>query len=540
MRAGARWLLVLFAVGGMLFVLGHGPSSSIVARATQPDVYQVTAASAAIDTDGYQTGSPVDPAPAVNTAIPLTSIAADNQPSTNVHAAYVEPPTTAQAATQLNNVPVPYATQANALCSNCQSPVDVTADGNFAQGVDGERISTGAGRAHAVANPLAATADASNGTTTIGSPDQLTTLYDAVIGDFYTQFNTPHPPPSPLPNNPPPSQLAAPPPCQSAPAAPSPLGTVAGTPPPVCPGSVQPQSIVAQTGASESHTKVTTDSTGTSVDTFADLHNTQLLDGLVNVASIRTEVSGVGDGTAGGTKATATNTIGEVCVAGQCGLQITADGVCKQAAQICTNDPINNGLRSFGFNICRLNSSTGISGTTATGDAQGILLEWHLLVNPKDGSTAPDQHYYDHYKGACDSGFSIPHTNNGTSFYLKIGRSEAQLSTKTFPSLASSGSPGGTSGTNASTPVTVSAPGSNSSTNTNTTTTIVSPVAASGGAGGGASIKTVRTPYAVPAGVPVLVGDKDRKALSLVVFGLLELVLLSNLTAMALSRRASS
>jgi len=226
MRVGARWVLVLLAVGAMVLVLGRGPSSTISARATQPDVYQVTAASAALDTDGYQTGSPVDPAPAVNTAVPMTSINADNTPSTNVHSAYVEPPVTAQAATQLNNVPVPYATQANALCVNCQSAVDVNADGNFTQGVDGQRLSTGGGKAHSLANQLTAVADASNGKTTIASPDQLTDFYDGVVSDLFGQFAAHSGPPAPS--------------CQAAPAPPSPLSTVVGTAPPVCAANVQP------------------------------------------------------------------------------------------------------------------------------------------------------------------------------------------------------------------------------------------------------------------------------------------------------------
>src|SRR6266567_3382294 len=110
-RTTARLVMVALTVGGLLLVLNTGPRATIPVHATQPDLFFVTASSAALDTRNYSSGSPTDPAPAANTAIPLASISADNGPTMDSHAAYVEPPTVAQAATHLNNVPIPYPTQ---------------------------------------------------------------------------------------------------------------------------------------------------------------------------------------------------------------------------------------------------------------------------------------------------------------------------------------------------------------------------------------------------------------------------------------------
>ena len=169
-----------------------------------------------------------------------------------------------------------------------------------------------------------------------------------------------------------------------------------------------------------------------------------------------------------------------------------------------------------GFNLCKLNAQTAKAGTEVTGDASGLLLEWHVK-NDGQGHNAPDPDYYKAFgNSACENGISFPHDNfAGTSFYLKIGRSEAQLSAKTFPAFS----------------------GGFSSDNTN----ITSPVA--GGApatGGGAALTGTGGAYSLGGGsttVANLEGVKDRRPLLLSVFGLLEVILLCNLTAMAMARR---
>jgi hypothetical protein len=514
MRSIARWSMVALAVVAMIATVGSGPRNALQAHATQPDVYQVSAGSAAFDVDGYQTGCPVDPAPCANTAIPLTSVGANNQPQTVSHAAYVEPPTLAQSVTNLNNVPVPYATQTDALCANCGAPVVHEADGNFEQDLNGRRISTGAGRAHSAADKLAAVADASNGQQTIGSPDQLTNLYNALVSDVYSQVvNRPG-------NPPPPKPLNSPPPCQTLGPAPSPYNSV-------CPSQLPQVSVMAQTGASESHSAVSTDTNGTTTDTWSDAHATQLLDGLISIALVRTEVKAVGDGTDAGTKVVSTNEVAGVCAAGNCGLTITSTGICAQGAPVCSNDPLNQSLRQAGFNVCRLSTATGQSHTTATGDAQGIVLEWHLRNTPNGGSS-PDPDYYRTFGGACEAAPSVPHgTFAGVSFYVKIGRSEAQIFSNSFPActLCNAVAPLPLPGES----VLSGQPGFSSTVINNSS---------GGGAGGGAG-RVIRVPV-IPGVSASVNGLHDRRPLLLAVFGLLELVLLSNLTALALARRAPS
>jgi len=514
MRSLARWSMVALAVVAMIATIGTGPKNALPAHATQPDVYQVTAGSAAIDVDGYQTGCPVDPAPCLNTAAPLTSVGANNQPQTVAHAAYVEPPTLAQSATNLNNIPVPYVTQSDALCANCGSPVVRDADGNFSQDLNGRRLSAGAGRAHAEADKLAAMADASNGRQTIGSPDQLTNLYNALISDVYSQVVN-HPG-----NTPPPKPFNAPPPCQTVGPAPAPYNSV-------CVSQLPLVSVMAQTGASESHSSVTTDTNGTAVDTTSDAHATQLLDGLISIALIRTEVKAVGDGTDAGTKVVSTNAVNGVCVAGNCGFTITSDGICKTGAVLCSNDPLNQGLRNAGFNVCRLSTATGQSHTTATGDAQGIVLEWHLRSTPSGGS-APDPDYYRTFGSDCEPAPSVPHaTFSGVSFYVKIGRSEAQVFTNSFPAVQ------------AVVPLVAPLTGElGVAEQPGYSSTVINNASGGGGGGGGGRV-VVRVPV-VPEVSASVSGLHDRRPLLLAVFGLLELVLLSNLTAMALARRSTT
>jgi len=524
MRRSARWALVVVATAVMLLVLAFpfGVRGSQHAAAVEPDVYQVTAGSSVIDTDSFQTGV-ISPSPFFNTAFPLTSVTSNNQPLAEAHAAFLEPPQSAQAASNLNNVAIPYPTQAEALCANCSSPLSQDADGNVDQHINGTRITLGAGHAHAQSNKLTAFGDASNGVQTVGSLDQLTNLYTQAVASFY--YNVVNHPGS----TPPPKPLNAPPDCQQAPQ------SVLTPDKKVCPAAPPAVSLIAQTGGSSSHSQVITDDSGTAVDTLSSITATKLLNGLIYIASIATEVKAAGDGTAAGTNVAATNAIQGVCVDNDCHYSITTDGICKQGSSSCGNDPVNQALRMQGFNLCKLNAQTAKAGTEVTGDASGLLLEWHVK-NDGQGHNAPDPDYYKAFgNSACENGISFPHDNfAGTSFYLKIGRSEAQLSAKTFPAFS----------------------GGFSSDNTN----ITSPVA--GGApatGGGAALTGTGGAYSLGGGTPVnipgtgsggtrpvplssttvanLEGVKDRRPLLLSVFGLLEVILLCNLTAMAMARR---
>jgi hypothetical protein len=238
----------------------------------------------------------------------------------------------------------------------------------------------------------------------------------------------------------------------------------------------------------------------------------------------------VGDGTPQGTRVIATNDLQGVCVNLDCGYSITTAGICKSGSLLCGNDPVNQALRQEGFNLCRLSHATAKDGTRVVGDAQGILLEWHVITR-RDGSQAPDPDYYKSFgDSACEPGLSNPHPGyTGTSFYLKIGRSEAQLLTNTFPAVrGGSGTPevpatGDTGGASTHSPDGGSSYGGGATSGL-----------ASGGGEGGAQ-------QAVPLGTPTDVARisavGDRRPLMLSVFGLLEVILLCNLTAMALSRR---
>ena len=503
MRTTARLLLIALTVVGLLLVLDAGPRAPIAAHATQPDVYSVTASSAAMDTRFYVSGSSLDPAPVLNTAVPLASLTAANGPYTQAHAAYVEPPGVSQAATNLNNVPVPYASQADALCSACTKPVVRDADGQVTQEFDGSRVSTGAGRAHAEADQYVAVAQASNGQQSVGPADQATNLYDALIADLYGHAGG-------LP----------PAPCTSAPAS----GLVPGNQ--VCAATLPEYGVLAQAGASFARTTVTTDAGGTVVDTTANLQNVQLLDGVVDIASIVTGVHSSGDGTAKHTAIQVATTIQGVCIAGDCSHSITADGICHDVAQACTEDPINDALRNAGFNVCRLNTASGQSGTTATGEAEGVVVEWHAK---SDGGSnyAPDPTYYKTYGTACESASPTPHAGfYGLSEYAVLGESTAQESTDLAPACTACTAVTGTGPTVIpGQPPVPPIPGSS-------TTTITNNVAVPGP-------PTTRL-VAGPAGATGIVGLKDRRGLLLAVFGLLELIMLSNLTAMAMARRASS
>jgi hypothetical protein len=524
MRQSARWTLVAVAVAIMVLVLAvpfgvHGTQN---AGAVAPDVYQVTAGSSVIDTDAFQTGV-LSPSPFANTAFPLTSVTSNNQPLSEAHAAFLEPPQSEQAASNLNNVALPYPTQAEALCANCSTPLSQDADGNTDQRINGARITLGGGHAHAESTKLTAVGDASNGVQTVGSLEQLTTLYSAAVAQFYANVVN-HPG-----QTPPPAPLNSPPACQQAPQS-------ALTPDKqLCPAAPPPISLVAQTGGSSSHSQVITDDNGTAVDTLSSVSATKLFDGLVYIASVATEVKASGDGTAAGTRVAATNAVQGVCVNNDCNYSITTQGICKQGSAACANDSVNQGLRKQGFNLCKLNAQTAKAGTSVVGDASGILLEWHVK-NDGQGNNAPDPDYYKSFgDSACENGLASPHDGfAGTSFYLKIGRSEAQLTTKSFPGFSGGGGFSGETPVTGGTGSTGGASGS------------LGPVGYSGGGGtpstfgGSSGIGNGGTRPVVPLGsttVASLSGVKDRRPLLLSVFGLLELILLCNLTAMALSRR---
>jgi hypothetical protein len=526
MRQGARLALVGIVAAIMVFALAlpTGLRGTERAAAVAPDVYQVTAGSSVIDTDSFQTGV-ISPSPFFNTAFPLTSVTSNNEPLAEAHAAFLEPPQSAQAASNLNNVAIPYPTQAEALCANCETPLSQDADGNVDQHINGTRITLGAGHAHAQSNKLTAFGDASNGVQTIGSLDQLTGLYTEAVASFYANVVN-HPG-----STPPPKPLSAPPGCADAPES-------ALTPDKrVCPAAPPAVTVVAQTGGSSSHSQVVTDDNGTAVDTLANVTATRLFNGLIYIASIATEVRAFGDGTAAGTKVAATNAIQGVCVNGDCQYSITTEGICKAGSSACGNDGVNQALRKQGFNLCRLSAQTAKAGNSVVGDSSGLLLEWHVK-NDGQGHQAPDPDYYKSFgNSACENGIASPHDEfAGTSVYLKIGRSEGQLTTKSFPGFS-----GGFSGG-----------GSSSSTGTGTAATGGSALTGTGGAyslGGGTPATfgglpaTGGTRPAVPLGTEAvgasLEGVKDRRPLLLSVFGLLEVILLCNLTAMTLARRGA-
>ncbi len=522
MRASARWGLVLAAVVAMLAALGTGPRATETARATQPDVYQATAGSSAVNVMGFQTGSAVDPAPVVNTAFPLTGITADNGPSTLAHAAYVEPPAVAQAATGLNNVPVPYATQADAQCNVCSAPRTADADGTADQSLDGGRVELSGGKAHSQANLYAALATASDGEQRVAPFDQVATLFDALVNDVYSQaINKPG-------NAPPPSQLAAPP-CATSPAtAPGPLAGPLSTFSTVCANDLPLHSLLVSASASDSTSQVTTDSNGTVVDATSQVNGTRLLDGLITVGSIHTAAHAVGDGTAAGTHVTTGNDIEQVCVAGDCGdYSITAAGICTQAeshsAPLCENDQLNQQLRTHGFNVCRLGSATSQSDTTATASVSGLLVEFHAVGD--NGGYTPDAGYFTN-GSLCEAAPPAPRAGwSGISFYAIVGTSSLQLHTDLFPSAAASVQ-------DITGPAMPNLPDQGGS-STTTTTTIVNNVTS-----GGVYPKAVKPPIPTPPSYAVVYGKgNDRRPLLLTVFGLLELILLSNLTAMARARR---
>jgi hypothetical protein len=505
MRGLTRWVLVGMAIVAMILVIGAGPKNTIRAAATPPDVYSVTAGSSAADTRAYQTGSPVDPAPAVNTAIPLTSVIADNQPQTSAHAAYLEPPTTAQAATNLNNVPVPYPTQVDALCANCSSPLNKNADGNVDQPIDGSRVALSGGHAHAEAAPTQALAQATVAQQTLGPLDQLTNFYNAIVSDLYAKLSGPPPVPLPVGGTPPPA------PCPS--------------PPLLCTSALPAVSVLAQTGPAQAQTKIDAGGSSVVVDTSSSISGTRLLDGLITIATIHTDVATKGDGTAAGTSIKASNDVSGVKFMGQ-DFTLTADGLCHigEQPQLCKSDPVNTALHNAGFNVCRLSTLTSPAGSTmVTGNAEGVLVEWHART--VNGQSAPDPKYYDTFGDrGCEYAPPAPHADfSGMSAYVVLGESSAQSSTQSFPGcttcLATLTGPigGGDQG------------GGQGSIG-------FSAVPPSNGAGGGGQSKpaTTNSQLAVSSG---LFGIRDRRPLLLTVFGLLELILLSNLTAMALSRR---
>lgn len=540
-RSSARWVLVAIAVAALLVAVQRGPRNPVTAHAAAPDVYQASAASAAQDTRNYQTGSAVDPAPAANTAQPLTSLTANNSPSTGAHAAYAEPPQTAQAASGLQNVPVPYTTQADALCVACTSPVTKDADGNTDQNLNGSRLQTGSGHAHVSAAAQQATAEASNGKQTAGADDQITNLYNAAVFDVYGQINKPAPSASPgqptVP--PPPSALASPPACQSVPQ-PAPSSA-----PSVCPGVLPETGVLAQSGSSTSRATIAPDPvTGAMVlDSVATSNDNQIADGLITIGSVRVEVRGTGDGTAGNSRITATNDIQHVCVGGDCHYSITPEGICTNPGnvQACENDPVNQSLRKNGINVCRLGTATsGDRSSTVTGSALGVLVEFHAVGTANNGYN-PDPSYYDNQQGLCSPSPPTPRPGYaGLSSYTIIGEASAQLFTRSFPTCtacsAQESVPQPVSLDTGGTSTVTTLPGAAGSTQTITTTL-----------GGGTGAPLTGTSPANRSSAPGTLQPEiatsaplgpDHRPLELAAFAMLEVVLLGNLTAISRLRRA--
>ncbi|HEX3604770.1 MAG TPA: hypothetical protein VH134_02520 [Candidatus Dormibacteraeota bacterium] len=509
-------MIIMIVVLSMPFGV-HGTQQ---ASAVAPDVYQVTAGSSVVDTDAFQTGV-ISPSPFFKTAFPLTSVTSNNEPLSEAHAAFLEPPTVAQAASNLNNIAIPYPTQAEALCANCSTPLSQDADGNVDQHINGTRITLGAGHAHAESTKLTALGEASNGVQTVGALDQLTGLYTQAVSSFYANVVN-HPG-----STPPPKPISEKPGCQQAPQS-------ALTPDKqVCPAAPPAVSVVAQTGGSSSHSQVITDDNGTIVDTLSNLTATRLFNGLIYISSIATEVRAAGDGTAKGSTVSATNAIQGVCVNNDCNFSITAAGICKTGAVDCGNDPVNMGLRQQGFNLCKLSAQTARAGNSVVGDASGLLLEWHVKNDGK-GNQAPDPEYYKSFgNSACENGIATPHEEfAGTSFYLKLGRSEAQLTTRSFPTFGGSFPSNDNSTAGAGT--TATGTGTTGSTGTGGSSTLGGGTPVLGPTTGGAHPPV---PLGSVSAVASLDGVKDRRPLLLSVFGLLEVILLCNLTAMALARR---
>jgi hypothetical protein len=552
MRATARWGMVAAALAVMIAVLGTGPRAAQPVRATQPDVYQALGGSSAVNVMGFQTGSPVDPAPAVNEAFPLTSITADNGPASTAHAAYLEPPGTAQAATGLNNVPVPYATAVDAQCNACGTPRTADADGNVDLPLDGTRVQASAGRAHAQANQTAAIAAASDGEQTVAPFDQIRTLVDALAEDLYTEvINKPSSPstpiaqglPTPPQGTPPPpvSTLLARPPCVTSPASPSsPLPQALSTFDTVCSDDLPFHNELVSADASDATTQVVTDTEGTVIHSSSQLDGVRLIDGLISIGTIRTDVTADGDGTAKGTTIDARTDVLHVCIGDDCSYSLTAAGICKDGESLgaCQNDQLNQSLREHGFNICRLGTSSTRHNTDTAASASGVLVEFHAMAVPAPpppgqlpaqiqqlipGSTyTPDPTYYG--SSLCEAAPPAPHAGwSGISVYAILGSSSAQLHTDLFPPLTSTVE----EITNATVP---ELPASSS------TTTIINNVNGGGVYPGSTPVRAQPPSYAAVYGGNGVAGH-DRRPLMLTVFGLLEVILMSNLTAMARARR---
>src|SRR5207302_1329593 len=81
------------------------------------------------------------------------------------------------------------------------------------------------------------------------------------------------------------------------------------------------------------------------LDPLSSISATRLLNGLISIATISTEVKAVGDGTPQGTRVTATNDLQGVCVNLDCGYSITTAGICKSGSSLCGSDPVNQALR---------------------------------------------------------------------------------------------------------------------------------------------------------------------------------------------------
>jgi hypothetical protein len=343
------------------------------------------------------------------------------------------------------------------------------------------------------------------------------TLFDAALDDVWPSL-----------------QPGTRPPCRSGVPAPSMLSTFST----VCSDDLPLHSVLVATAAAEATTQVNTDTTGTQIQSTSQVDGVQLLDGVISIGSIRTQAVAQGDGSPGGTRSSLVDEVRSVCVGSDCtSYTLTAGGICVQAQTACSNNPVNKALRSQGFNVCLLGQAQSKAGTSTAATASGVLVEFHAKSVPAPpnpgpgvpgtGSTfIPDPDYYSSFGDApCEAAAPAPHVGwSGISMYVILGESSVQLHTDVFPSST-------IPITADTTPPAFDAGGGGSS--TTTVTTIVN----NPNGGGVYPGKAQSAPAKAPSLALVFGKVNDRRPLMLAVFGLLELILLSNLTAMARARR---
>src|SRR5581483_8056507 len=157
------------------------------------------------------------------------------------------------------------------------------ADGNIDQPINGARIEVSGGKAHAQANLYNALAVGSDAAQTVAPFDQVKQLFDAAIGDAWANAVSKFPPPAP-----------AAPPCQSGLPAPSNLSTFSA----VCSSDLPLHSVFVSAAGAEASTHVATDTTGTLIESTSQVNGVRILDGIIDIGSIRTTATAQGDGSA--------------------------------------------------------------------------------------------------------------------------------------------------------------------------------------------------------------------------------------------------